>query len=185
MRKRWIGGLTALLLTVSLVGVLHGATTWRWPVAGNPGVGDLVYGRDQSNLTSLASVATGSVLASGGAGAAPSWSASPTLNSGVKVGSSGTLFSQITRYSITLSPAAVSANTTAEQTFTVTGFASGDLCSAHKPTAQAGLGMVGCRVSDASNSVAITFSNNTGSTITPTASQSYNFMQWRGTATAL
>jgi hypothetical protein len=74
---------------------------------------------------------------------------------------------------VTLSPAAVAANTTAEQTFTVPGVLAADfVLSVVKPTAQAGLGIVGWRVS-ALNTVGITFSNNTAASITPTASQSY------------
>jgi hypothetical protein len=74
--------------------------------------------------------------------------------------------------SVTLSPALVSANTTAEQTFTVNGLLVGDMAVVSKPTAQAGLGIVNSRVS-ANNTLAITFSNNTGSSITPTASEVY------------
>ena len=74
---------------------------------------------------------------------------------------------------ITLSPAIVAQNTTAEQTFTVMGLKSTDtVISINKPTTQAGLGIVGYRVS-ADNTLAITFSNNTSSGITPTASQVY------------
>lgn len=76
---------------------------------------------------------------------------------------------------VTLSPALVAANTTAEQTFTVPGVAVGDYVYINKPTAQAGLGIVGCRVS-AANTVGITFSNNTAGGITPTASQEYTFL---------
>jgi hypothetical protein len=82
----------------------------------------------------------------------------------------------------TYSPALVAANTTAEQTFTLPGVAVGDFVYTNKPTAQAGLGIVGCRVS-AANTVAITFSNNTGSGITPTASQAYLFLVARPDAT--
>lgn len=71
-----------------------------------------------------------------------------------------------------ISPALVAANTTAEQTFAVAGLAVGDVVFVNKPTAQAGLGIVGARVS-ASNTLAITFSNNTGVGITPTASETY------------
>lgn len=79
-----------------------------------------------------------------------------------------------TVYKPTLSPAAVAANTTAEQTFTVTGVAVGDIVMfPNKPTAQAGLGIVGARVS-AANVVAITFSNNTAGSITPTAAEVYS-----------
>lgn len=74
--------------------------------------------------------------------------------------------------SVTLSPAAVAANTSAEQTFTVTGLALSDAVSINKPTAQAGLGIVGARVS-AANTLAITFGNFTGLGITPTASEAY------------
>jgi hypothetical protein len=74
--------------------------------------------------------------------------------------------------SVTLSPAAVSANTTAEQTFTVNGLLPGDMVLVTKPTSQAGLGLVNYRVS-AANTLAITFSNNTGGSITPTASEVY------------
>lgn len=72
----------------------------------------------------------------------------------------------------TLSPAQVAANTTAEQTFTVTGLAVGDIVTAYKPTAQAGLALVGARVS-AANTLALTFANATASPITPTASELY------------
>ena len=76
--------------------------------------------------------------------------------------------------SVTLSPVAVggSSATTAEQTFTVNGLLTGDFVSCNKPTAQAGLGIVGCRVS-AANTLAITFLNTTASAITPTAGQTY------------
>ena len=78
--------------------------------------------------------------------------------------------------SVTLSPAEVAANTTAEQTFKVPGVRASDVCVAvSKPTAQAGLGIVGWRVS-ADNTVGITFSNNTAGAITPTAAQSYSFV---------
>ncbi len=72
----------------------------------------------------------------------------------------------------TLSPAAVAANTSAEQTFTVSGLKTTDIVVVSKPTAQAGLGIVGVRVS-AANTLAITFGNFTTASITPTASESY------------
>lgn len=72
----------------------------------------------------------------------------------------------------TLSPAVVGAGTTAEQTFTVTGLAVGDVVFVNKPSAQAGLGIVGARVS-AANTLAITFANVTVASITPTASEVY------------
>lgn len=74
--------------------------------------------------------------------------------------------------SVSLSPAIVAANTTAEQTFTVAGLKAGDFVSVNKPTAQAGLSIAGCRVS-ADNTLAITFGNHTAAGITPTASETY------------
>ena len=75
-------------------------------------------------------------------------------------------------YDVAISPASVAANTTAEQTFTVTGLNTGDLVDVNKPTAQAGLGIAAVRVS-AVNTLAIAFSNNTASPIVPTASETY------------
>lgn len=73
---------------------------------------------------------------------------------------------------VALTPSAVGANTTAEQTFTVNGLLVGDQVAVTKPTTQAGLGIVNSRVS-AANTLAITFSNNTGGGITPTAGEVY------------
>ena len=74
--------------------------------------------------------------------------------------------------SITISPTVVAPNTTAEQTFTVTGLNVGDFVEVNKPTTQGGLGIVNSRVS-AANTLAIAFGNLTAATITPTASEIY------------
>ena len=85
--------------------------------------------------------------------------------------------------SATLSPAAVPANTTVEQQFTITPSASSPqgipvggplptLVQVMKPTSQAGLDIVGCRAVS-NNVVGITFVNVTAATITPTAAESY------------
>lgn len=71
-----------------------------------------------------------------------------------------------------LTPVAVAANTSAEQTFTVPGLIAGTPVFVNKPTVQAGLGIAGARVS-AANTLAITFSNNTAASITPTAGETY------------
>jgi hypothetical protein len=71
-----------------------------------------------------------------------------------------------------LSPTSVAPNTTAEQTFTVTGLLLGDFVDVAKPAVQAGLGIVNSRVS-AANVLAIGFANTTAATITPTASETY------------
>ena len=96
----------------------------------------------------------------------------PTVNSISFSNAPNDTITSIYHLAVTLSPASVAANTTAEQTFTVTGVAVGDVVYVSKPTAQAGLGIVGVRVS-AANQIGITFSNNTASPITPTASESY------------
>lgn len=80
--------------------------------------------------------------------------------------------------SSTLSPALVAANTTAEQTFSnIPGVnAVGDMVVAvNKPTAQAGLGIVGVRVAG-NGQIAITFVNATAAGITPTAAEVYDFI---------
>ena len=80
-------------------------------------------------------------------------------------------------FSASLTPAAVVANSTSEQLFTVaTGNATtGTVVAVNKPTSQAGLGVAGARVA-ANNVIAITFVNNTASPITPTAAESYIFV---------
>lgn len=75
--------------------------------------------------------------------------------------------------SAVLSPASVAANSTVEQQFVVTGLAAGSLVQVSKPTAQAGLDIVGCRVVSA-NLLGITFTNPTAVAILPTASETYS-----------
>jgi len=75
-------------------------------------------------------------------------------------------------YNATLTPTVVAANTTAEQTFLVTGVLAGSAVAVNKPTTQTGLGIVGARVSSANN-IAITYCNATATAITPTAAEVY------------
>ncbi|MDE2439563.1 MAG: hypothetical protein KGP14_00960 [Betaproteobacteria bacterium] len=85
--------------------------------------------------------------------------------------------------SVTLSPAQVAANTTAEQTFTVPGLRTSDvIVEVSKPTQQAGLAIGGSRVS-AANTMAVTFINATAGAITPTASETYQVVWCRPDAT--
>lgn len=70
------------------------------------------------------------------------------------------------RFIVTIDPASVAANTTAEQTFTVKPLSVNDLVMVNKPTHDTGLGIVGVRVS-AKDTLAITFANVTGSAIDP------------------
>lgn len=69
-------------------------------------------------------------------------------------------------FEVTWNPDAVAANTSAEQTVTVTGLNTNDVVWVNKPTATAGIGIVGARVS-AKDTLAITFMNATGGSIDP------------------
>lgn len=81
--------------------------------------------------------------------------------------------------SVTLTPSALSPSSCAEQLFTVTGLAVGMLVNVIKPTDQAGIGIAGFRVA-ANNQLGITFINNTSTTITPTAAESYSVLNLNG-----
>ena len=93
------------------------------------------------------------------------------------VGASGTNITQIRVYSQALDVASVAANTTAEQTFTVTGLTTGDKVFVNKPALNAGLGVVNARVS-AADTLALTFVNATGLAIDP-ASETYTIVAIR------
>lgn len=67
-----------------------------------------------------------------------------------------------------LTPVAVATITAPEQTFTVNGLLTTDFVYVMKPTAQAGLGIAGARVT-ATNTLGITYVNPTVGSITPTA----------------
>ncbi len=75
----------------------------------------------------------------------------------------------------TLSPAAVGPTVIQEQTFAVPGLPAGALVAVSKPTAQAGLDIVGVRAV-ANGILGITFANPTAATITPTASEAYTIL---------
>jgi hypothetical protein len=76
-------------------------------------------------------------------------------------------FPKVETYSETLTPVSVAANTTAEQTFTVNGLQTSDILTVNKPSLDAGIGIVNVRVTSI-NTMAITYSNNTGGAIVPT-----------------
>lgn len=71
-------------------------------------------------------------------------------------------------FDLAITPASVAAATTAEQIFPMTGLLTTDFVSVNKPSAQAGLGIAGVRVSSAGN-IGITYVNPTSAAITPTA----------------
>lgn len=78
----------------------------------------------------------------------------------------------------TLTPSAVTAAATAEQTFTVTGLKTTDSVVVTKPAAQAVIGIAGARVS-AADTLAITFINPTATTQTATATEVYQIFVYR------
>lgn len=70
-------------------------------------------------------------------------------------------------FDITINPASVAANTTAEQDFTVAGLGINDIIlSITKPTLTAGIGIVNSRVK-AANTLSVTFINATAGAIDP------------------
>jgi hypothetical protein len=73
---------------------------------------------------------------------------------------------------VTLTPAAVGATTTGEQTFTVNGVQLGDFIDISKPSVQPGLALGNARAS-AANTIAVEFANNSAGTLTPTAGETY------------
>lgn len=87
------------------------------------------------------------------------------------------VFPKTQTYSQSLTPTSVAANTTAEQTFTVTGLVTSDIITINKPSLNAGIGIVNARVS-AANTLAITYINVSGSPITPT-SETYKIISVR------
>lgn len=77
-------------------------------------------------------------------------------------------------YTATIDVASVAANTTSEQTFTVSGLTTDDLVIVNKPSHDAGLGIVGQRVSG-TDTIAITYMNTTAAAIDP-ASETYDII---------
>ena len=81
---------------------------------------------------------------------------------------------KVDKYQVAINPTSVSANTTSEQNFALSGVASNDMLIVEKPSHTAGLGIVGWRVS-AKDQISITFMNCTGSPIDP-PNEVYNIL---------
>lgn len=124
--------------------------------AGSPLAARDVLHVKNSTTTVFAVTRLGGAVVSGGS--------TPSLT----IGASGTAITQMRVYSQSLDVASVAANTSAEQTFTVTGLTTADKVFVNKPSLSAGLGVVNARVS-AADTLALTFMNNTGSAIDPAA----------------
>lgn len=80
-------------------------------------------------------------------------------------------FARVRTYSASLAPSSVAANSTAEQSFVVTGLGADDIVTVNKPTHTSGLFIGGARVS-AADTLRITFVNITGAPIVP-ATETY------------
>lgn len=175
--KKVAGGITTDLATNDIragqwVALIYDGTNFQMLSAiGNADVGGTVTSvSGTANQIDVATGTTTPVLSLSSTAVAPG---TLGVTTSLTVGS-GTALTRLAYYTATLSPAEVTANTCAEQTFTVTGITAGDVVFVNKPTAQAGLGLGGVRASGA-NEVGINFCNNTGAGITPTASQAYVF----------
>ena len=81
--------------------------------------------------------------------------------------------------SIALTPSAVSANSSSEQTFNVTGISTDDLVFVSKGAENDGLGLGGVRAIG-NNRLAINFLNVSTATITPTAAETYSYIGTNG-----
>lgn len=79
----------------------------------------------------------------------------------------------------------VATTTTAEQLVTVTGLLASDIVTGvSKPSAQAGIGIVGYRASTTAGILGVTFANITGAAVTPTSSENYGVQVFRQNPTA-
>ncbi len=96
---------------------------------------------------------------------------------GVKIGASGTNFREVRRYSQTITPASVGAAVAAEQTFTVTGLATGDIVVVNPAATGNATAVCAARVS-AANTLAISFVNPTAGALTPGAG-TYTILAYR------
>ena len=100
----------------------------------------------------------------------PNGLSTPAASIGILAVGEGASISKIAVYSPNVGTVTtIGANTTQERDFTVAGLLATDIIVAiNKPTAQAGLGIVGMRVK-AANTLSITYINATASAIVPTA----------------
>jgi len=117
---------------------------------------------------------TAAPLGDSGPGGIVNVYSSLVVQGGVTVGPTGTLLTRLGKYTAVLDPVPVAATTCAEQVFTVKGVQAADVLIANKPSAQPGLAIAGARAA-ASDAVGINFCNETSSSITPRAGETYTF----------
>jgi hypothetical protein len=103
------------------------------------------------------------------------WTQPQNFSSGSKFGN-GTLLSRYARFSAALSPAPVAPHTCISQSFAVKGVLPQDiLIGINKPSDQLGLSVSPGHIS-ALGTATLNFCNETGSPITPTGNETYNFV---------
>lgn len=160
--KKWRIGTAAPVAGAFVVGdiVYNSAPTvgsaigWRCVTAGSPGTWEAMQYVDLTSVQSIAGAKT--------------FSSALAASTSIAIGG-GTALTKVVVYTPSLTPAATAANTTAEQTFAVTGLTTADTVHINPPASMPdGLGIVGVRVS-AADTLAIRFSNNTAGNLTPIA----------------
>lgn len=125
-----------------------------------------------TNVPNLnASSLSGATFAAPGAigGGTPSSGTFTTVSASTSatVGS-GTAITKVVVYTPSLTPAAIAANTSAEQTFTVTGVTTADTIYINPPSLTAGTGIVSVRIT-AADTIGISWGNFTAGSLTPPA----------------
>jgi hypothetical protein len=126
-----------------------------------------IYSGNLGSRTIQVVGSSGNINTSGSVGAAS-----------VNIGS-GTTITKSVVYTPVLSPAAVAANSSAVQTFTVNGLTTADIVTVNPVAAlPAGLVVASCWVS-AADTLAINFGNLTAGSLTPTASSTYRILAVR------
>lgn len=188
--RHWTLGLLALLIAAILIDRQVDAQTANYmPIPSNvcAAKGAVLVAQDVDKVTCVADVAAGQVLVSGGVGALPAFSASPTLTAAtiptlttatsLTLGG-GTAITKIRVFAPTCSPSASSAAIqTAEQSCTVSGVTTADKIIVNGPAPTSLCPLVGARVSGA-DTVALMFTTLTASACTP-ASGTYNIVAIR------
>lgn len=164
-------------VTTALTGVATITVAQRTATLTNLAVTDMVVGVQKPTNQAGIGIIGGRVAAAGSLGVdfvnPTAGTLTPTANEvyGVNILRPAPI-APLVVYSQALTPASVAANTTAEQSFNVTGLPANSIVVVNKPSAQAGLGILGARVTGA-NYAGITYTNYTATPITPTAAETY------------
>jgi hypothetical protein len=153
--KKFLAGLSVAFLLVA--GVAIAQTSNYFPVPSNiwSATGAVVVAQDGNNLTGVAAVTPGYVLASQGEATLPAWE-------------------RLSAAEPSLTPTEVAAATCAEQAFTVTGVLATDTVTVSPPVRTTNAAAVAARASDA-DTVAILFCNPQSTGVVPDAG-SYRLM---------